>query len=152
MRHLLILAALLIFASAYNKLHTRRVLMSKTKNTLHQMCEGSDETEASESDGSTNSWSNPAYPKEELNLWWNAIDRSLMSIGSKGVQQSHVNSILELLKSHERVRVKIASDKLDSVSVAKDLCKSEILEKDLELLQCRPRAFMVWFLWYNLVV
>ena len=111
---------------------------SRFRNGILSMC---DPVDAGDSPALT--WSNPAYSKEELSLWWAKADKSLISIGSKGVQQSHVNSLLEMLKSHERVRVKIASDKLNSIATAASFMDNEMILNDAELLECRSRGFLV---------
>jgi RNA-binding protein YhbY len=88
-------------------------------------------------------WTNEQYSNEDLHKWWNNVDKSLISIGSNGVQPSHLNSMIELLKSHERVRVKLSSDKLNSVKIAKEFINNDILSSKVELLMCRVRGFMV---------
>ena len=88
-------------------------------------------------------WTNEQYSNEDLHKWWNNVDKSLISIGSNGVQPSHLNSMIELLKSHERVRVKLSSDKLNSVNIAKEFINNDILSSKVELLMCRVRGFMV---------
>ena len=88
-------------------------------------------------------WSNPKYPESELNRWWVDLGKPLLTIGSSGIQQSHVNSLCDLLSHHERVRIKLASDKLSSVLIAAELFKFDSLVNKAELLECRHRGFMI---------
>ena len=96
-----------------------------------------------ESSNSITKWSNPSYSSEQLKQWWDSIDRALISVGTKGVQQSHVNSLLETLKSHERVKVKLASDRMNSVDTATTFMNNDMLKNNAELLECRKREIMV---------
>ena len=96
-----------------------------------------------ESPDSPTKWSNPSYSSDQLKQWWDSIDRALISVGTKGVQQSHVNSLLETLKSHERVKVKLASDRMNSVDTASVFMNHNILKNNAELLECRRREIMV---------
>ena len=75
----------------------------------------------------SSSWKNPKYEEEQLRIWWNQIDRPLISVGSKGVQPSHIRSLSEILESHVRVKVKLVSDKLDSKSIATKFMDDQLL-------------------------
>lgn len=88
-------------------------------------------------------WHNPDFKKEELNDWYCKLGKSLLTVGMKGVNQSHKNSLLELIQSHERVRVKIASDKSNIMEVAQTFLTDPALEKAVVLLEVRRREFMV---------
>ena len=100
-------------------------------------------TEGGESIGLPTKWLNPNYSPEQLRQWWDGVDKSLISVGTKGVQQSHINSLLETLKSHERVKVKLASDKMNSVDIAAIFMDNDVLKDNAELLECRRREIMV---------
>lgn len=88
-------------------------------------------------------WHHPDFKKEELNDWYCKLGKSLLTVGMKGVNQSHKNSLLELIQSHERVRVKIASDKSNIMEVAQTFLTDPALEKAVVLLEVRRREFMV---------
>jgi RNA-binding protein YhbY len=88
-------------------------------------------------------WLNPNYSQEQLNIWFCSLDKSLLTIGNKGVTSTHASSLYDLLSSHERVRVKIASDRLDIKKISDDLLDSECLLDKVELLEVRRREFMV---------
>lgn len=85
---------------------------------------------------------NPAYDDYQLEEWWKAISKSFMTIGSKGVQQTHINSLANLLDSHLRVRVKVASDAQDVLAIARHMEESEPVAGKGELLECRKKEFM----------
>lgn len=87
-------------------------------------------------------WMNEKYPANQLEKWWGSID-PLLTVGMKGVQPSHVNSLAELLKQHDRVRVKLASDKLNAIEISKSFVDSESLSGTAELLFVRRKGFMV---------
>ena len=92
-------------------------------------------------DESFERWSNPKYDTTVLNNQFISIGKSLLTIGSKGVAPSQINSLLELLKQHERVIVKLASDRIDPIVVSQEFTKSENT-KSVELLQVRKRSLM----------
>ena len=87
-------------------------------------------------------WFNPEYPNDQIDKWFNMIDKSLLTIGRSGVQESHVKSLEELLKSHERVRVKIASDKMNITEIANRFVASPQLSNS-QLLTIRQTEFMI---------
>jgi RNA-binding protein YhbY len=87
-------------------------------------------------------WSNPSYAEEEINKWYLDIDRALITVGSKGVAPGQINSLVDLLQQHVHIRVKVASDKLDSHVLSKEMADSELLVGKAELLQVRKRGFM----------
>ena len=89
-----------------------------------------------------NRWQSDKYDVDELKEIWDSVDKSLLSIGSKGIQQSHKNSLYELLKQHSVVKVKISSDRLNALEMAQGFAKDEKIEKIAELLECRKREFM----------
>eukprot|EP00192_Tetraselmis_astigmatica_P021116 CAMPEP_0117667206 /NCGR_PEP_ID=MMETSP0804-20121206/10828_1 /TAXON_ID=1074897 /ORGANISM="Tetraselmis astigmatica, Strain CCMP880" /LENGTH=277 /DNA_ID=CAMNT_0005474887 /DNA_START=118 /DNA_END=951 /DNA_ORIENTATION=+ len=73
----------------------------------------------------------PAAPQEEdafLNrLLWDSIKKPLMSVGQKGVEESHGNSLRELLNAHSVVKVKFTSsdpavEQLEHLASAADAC------------------------------
>ena len=116
--------------------HHSIYLTSKTFSTILQSTPPSENTEDIR-------WHNPDFKKEELNEWYCKLGKSLLTVGMKGVNQSHKNSLLELIQSHERVRVKIASDKSNIMEVAQTFLSDPALEKAVVLLEVRRREFMV---------
>ena len=88
-------------------------------------------------------WSNSNYSKEVLNDWFCKLDKSLLTVGAKGVTVGHVNSLSDLLAYHERVRVKIATDKMDINKISQELLSHEKLFNKTVLLEIRNREFMV---------
>ena len=89
-----------------------------------------------------NRWQSDKYSVDELKEIWDSVDKSLLSIGSKGIQESHKNSLYELLQQHAVVKVKISSDRLNTLEMAKGFAQDEKIEEIAELLECRKREFM----------
>ena len=87
-------------------------------------------------------WCNPEFSTDQINEWFDSINKSLLTVGKSGVQDSHINSLNELLNSHERVRVKIASDKMNITETANRFMSSPLLSKSV-LLDVRKTEFMV---------
>jgi RNA-binding protein YhbY len=88
-------------------------------------------------------WTNPLYEEEEVNKWFVDVGKSLLTIGSKGVTKSQINSLSELLKQHKRVRVKMANDKMDTKTISNEMINDEILLNKVEILQIRSREFFL---------
>ena len=114
-------------------------------NELHQLsCSKSSEqiVEGDDDSADFQIWTNPSYPEEQVNKWYLEIDRALITVGSKGVTKGQINSVVDLLQQHVHIRVKVASDKLDSHLLSKEMADSEVLAGKAELLQIRKRGFM----------
>ena len=88
-------------------------------------------------------WYSPLFPKSKIDTWWVQVGDSLLTVGAKGVQQSHINSASELLTQHNILRVKLASDRCDPYKISKQFIDSEILSKKAEILQIKKREFMI---------
>jgi RNA-binding protein YhbY len=88
-------------------------------------------------------WTNPEYSKTEVDAWWTELGDAMVSVGEKGLQPSHVNTVLDLLCAHERVRVKFSSDKMDQMKLAETLVQSESLAGIADLLDVRKRGLMI---------
>lgn len=93
-------------------------------------------------DSEFTNWSNPSYESKDLNKLWNERD-GLLTIGSSGVSQSHINSLFDLVSQHDIVRVKLASDKIDPFKVSDTFLTSAALAGRIDLLEVRRRGFMV---------
>lgn len=87
-------------------------------------------------------WYNKSFSKEDLDNWWNSLQKPLLTIGIKGVANSQINSLKELVTSHDKVRVKLASDKLDTYAIALEILNSELISNSLTVLQVRNREIM----------
>ena len=114
-------------------------------NEVHQLScsDSSDQTTEGDDDSADfQIWTNPSYPEEQVNKWYLGIDRALITVGSKGVTNGQINSVADLLQQHVHIRVKVASDKLDSHLLSKEMADSEVLVGKAELLQIRKRGFM----------
>ena len=62
--------------------------------------------------------------KEEAHLWA-STPNTLLHIGSKGVQASHVRSLGDLLSQHGLVKVKLSDYRLDAAELAFKLKEAE---------------------------
>ena len=84
----------------------------------------------------------PDYEAAQLEAWWKGVPKSLLTVGVKGVQATHANSLANLLQSHDHVRVKVASDRLNALHIAQELAMHELVATKGELLECRKKEFM----------
>ena len=82
------------------------------------------------------------YDEETLKKLWDSIPKALISVGSKGVQSSHCNSLCELLSQHNLVKVKVSSDRLNTRKIAQTFSDDENIIKIGELIECRKREFL----------
>ena len=69
--------------------------------------------------------------------------RALMTVGAKGLGPKTINSLVELLKHHETVRVKVSSTTIDTMKLSTEICSSEQLKDSVEVLAVKQREFMV---------
>ncbi len=88
-------------------------------------------------------WSNPNYSQADIDSWYYKLDKSLLTIGSNGLKDTHINSLRELLVSHEHVRVKIATDKINIQNISNQMVTHPDLVNTADLLSVRKREFMV---------
>lgn len=86
-------------------------------------------------------WTNPDYPAAEVDQWFKKED-SLMCIGKGGVTASHINSLSNLIDQHQRVKVKLASDKLDPSSISGRFLADEQLASKAVLIELRRRGML----------
>jgi RNA-binding protein YhbY len=101
------------------------------------------DNENNKDDDNKKKWTNPQFSEDEVNKWFIEVGKSLLTIGSKGVTKSQINSLSELLKQHKRVRVKMANDKMDTKTISNEMINDEILLNKVDILQIRSREFMV---------
>ena len=111
-------------------------------HAFSKLCAEEELKNSEENSGKSLKWTNPKYSVEDVDSWWNSIDKSLLTVGTKGVQSTHINSLKELLEQHERVMVKLASDKLDAMTMSKQFAESEELLGKPEVLQIRSRGLL----------
>jgi RNA-binding protein YhbY len=128
---LLLLAFLVVFLTASMSLLIPRRIIHSTRIRV-----------SSTTDVPFEKWSNPKYDESQIDSWYIEIDKALLTVGAKGVTPSGINSLTELLKQHERVKVKIASDKLDPMKLSEEFSTSSSLKDSAELLQVRKRGFL----------
>ena len=89
-------------------------------------------------------WSSDDYGKDELEEMWRSIPGPLLTVGSKGVTDSHARSLEDLLRGHTRVRVKFSSDRLDAAAMAQAfLAQSQTLASGAELLLVKRRECLL---------
>ena len=88
-------------------------------------------------------WTNPAYPPAEVEGWWRELGTAMLSLGDRGLQSSHRNSLLELLATRDRVRVKFSSDRVDQMAVTQSLMSDPGFSAVAEVLEVRRRGLMV---------
>ena len=69
--------------------------------------------------------------------------KALMTVGSKGIGPNTINSLTELLKQHETVRVKVSSNTIDTTKLSSDIMSSDKMKGLADLLAVKSREFMV---------
>ena len=108
------------------------------------------------SDGPTGGdWFNERLSVQDIQKMWKSSGapmkafgekgqgRALMTVGAKGVGPNTINSLVELLKQHETVRVKVSSNIIDTMQLSSDMCSCEKLKDSVEVLAVKQREFMV---------
>jgi hypothetical protein len=88
-------------------------------------------------------WTNPSYSRSDLDKWWVEEGDAMLTVGSRGFQPSHLNSLRELVTSRDRVRIKFASDRIDRAQLSEAILKDEALSKVSEILDIRKRGLMI---------
>jgi RNA-binding protein YhbY len=77
-----------------------------------------------------------------VDQWWQTTDH-LLTIGSAGLTAKHINSLKNLVQEHAWVKVKLASNKMDTTGVAESVVQCEALAGTVKLLGVRGRFFAV---------
>ena len=103
----------------------------------------------------TTDWFSDKFSKSEIQDMWKysgaprkafgerGQGRALMTIGSKGAGPSTLNSLSELLKQHKTVRVKVASDTIDTKTLSEEIMANPQFVEKAQLLAVKNREFMV---------
>lgn len=99
-------------------------------------------------DGDKISWVNEQYDDSliERARIWNS-NKKLLSIGDAGLTTKHINSVLHLARSHNYVKVKLSSHRLNPMQLAEsflsmDCEESKSLCELVDLYEIRPRAIL----------
>lgn len=87
-------------------------------------------------------WYNPAYPKHKLKERFLAATKPLLRVGGKGIAETHVNSLNELLEAHTHVRVKVAGQRKGVNELSKEFLENEGLRRDVEILMLTQREML----------
>lgn len=89
-------------------------------------------------------WITDKYQPSEIEAKWKSVASPLLTVGSKGVSETHVHSLEDLLKAHQHIRVKFASDKLNVQEMAESfVTRSAVLAEHAELLVIKKKEFMI---------
>jgi RNA-binding protein YhbY len=126
----------LIFSSSIHSF-----LIKNSKYQLDFVLKSDDQKSSLESKKQIYSWSHPYHSAEKLNKYWKDRD-SLLTVGSKGVTDAHINSLRELLLHHQYVRGKVSSDKINTIEIANFFNNNENISSFAELLEVRGQGFM----------
>jgi len=118
------------------------VCVRQRRPTSTLVVQSSTDDEGSSSSGAFQAWFNPNYSVEEVDAWFVAIDKPLLTIGRQGPTPSTVNSLLELVKQHGRIRVKVASDRIDSRTLADELGAEAHVAEHAEVLAVKKREIL----------
>jgi RNA-binding protein YhbY len=57
-----------------------------------------------------------SWAEEDLEYFWNSVDRALLKVGKAGFQATHTNSLQELLRHHPLVKVQMNAA-IDDVAI-----------------------------------
>ena len=88
-------------------------------------------------------WYNEKYSQEQLQQWFNEIEKPLITVGIKGITPELTNSVIASIKHHGRIRIKLSSDRLDCISLANAVLSDVAVSSIAELLLVRKRSFMI---------
>ncbi len=88
-------------------------------------------------------WYSPKYSPEEIDFWWKQVNRPFLTIGSKGISSSHINSLNELIGHHEKIRIRLAHSKINAHEISASLISSPNLNFPIEALQIREREILI---------
>jgi RNA-binding protein YhbY len=90
-----------------------------------------------------------AVPLDGLEKAWRFARKPLLSIGAKGAQFSHGNSLRQLLEAHTVVKVKVSTQKFGTLQVAfeqiRDLAQESGAPAGIELVQMREGENTILF-------
>jgi hypothetical protein len=87
-------------------------------------------------------WYNSSYSKDMIDRWWLEIDRPLLTIGVGGVKSTQINSLITLVTAHERVRVRLSSDRINVDAIIDNILKDPAAKDSIMPLQIRKREIM----------
>jgi RNA-binding protein YhbY len=87
-------------------------------------------------------WYSPLYSQVQLKSWFLVAKRPLLRVGGKGIAESHINSLNEMLDHHGLVRVKVSSKKRGPHELSGQFMKSSIIRKDAKLLMITQREML----------
>ena len=90
-----------------------------------------------------------AVPLDGLEKAWRYAKKPMLSIGAKGAQFSHGNSLRQLLEAHTVVKVKVSTQKFGTLDVAfeqiRDLAQESGAPEGIELVQKRDKENTILF-------
>ncbi len=107
-----------------------------------KLCSLQEQSKEGEDDLPFQQWFNPNYSQMDIKKWWVEIRRALLHVGGKGITDTHANSLLEMLNTHNYVRVKVGSCRKTSTELAQALASNYLLCNKTELLLVKEREFM----------
>jgi RNA-binding protein YhbY len=88
-------------------------------------------------------------PLDGLEKAWRYAKKPMLSVGAKGAQFSHGNSLRQLLEAHTVVKVKVSTQKFGTLEVAfeqiRDLAEESGAPKGIEMVQKRDKENTILF-------
>lgn len=91
-------------------------------------------------------WQNTEkFTATEMTQWWGQTD-ALITIGTGGLQPSHVNVLLEYLAAHNLVKVKLSTNRLSmSTFQLAEQCQEELqkVTMETEIIESRGKCFLL---------
>ena len=128
MREIVAFLLLVLFIVANSFKWSGNIIQHKSNVRVHAKIIVSDESDK------------PSIETVDLDRWWK--DSSpLISIGSAGITPKHLSSLKQLLDQHKRVKVKVATDRINIVSTANSIVESNFLRGGAHLIEIRGKCF-----------
>ena len=87
-------------------------------------------------------WFSPEFKESDIKEWFIVANKPLLRVGGRGIQDTHVNSLLELLEHHNHVRVKVSSRKQTARALATQFMDNTQIANGAALLLIKQREIL----------
>jgi hypothetical protein len=139
---LLVLVYLIIVSTCAALMGSSRAIVGSKRITLSPGRSSLLKAEGSDGSNPLNYWYNPDFPQRQLKEWFLEAEKPLVRVGGKGISDTHVTSLNELLGHHSYVRVKVSSAKFGPKQLSAEFTHSSLLRSDAKLLMLTQREIL----------
>ena len=87
-------------------------------------------------------WYSPDFKESDIKEWFVIANKPLLRVGGRGIQDTHVASLLELLSHHAHVRVKVSSMKQSAHTLAAQFMDNTAISNNVSLLLIKQREIL----------